>query len=64
MTDADTLKDLLEKHPEHRFEILHSPDEGGWYVVDWLKDRTSELLYSNKANAESALESDAIHWED
>ncbi len=56
------LQETLKEHPEHRYEFIESPDDGGWYIKDWVKDQVSRDIYPSQRSARLALDS-SIVWE-
>jgi hypothetical protein len=49
------------KWENHYYDVVHSPDDGGWYVQRWSDNKTSEI-YPDKESAKEALYANKIEW--
>ena len=41
------------------YDIVHSPDDGGWYIQRWSDEATSQL-YATREDAARAAKSDSV----
>ena len=47
-TAQQRLRKLIEENPAHRYELIYSPDDSGWYWMDWLTDQASPVYPTEK----------------
>lgn len=60
-TRASIVEDVLIVNSNT--DLVHSPDDNGWYFHDYKQDRTS-IIYPTFDDAEHAWDSGKVKWDE
>ena len=53
------MSKMINKH----LELTYSPDDGGWYFTDCLKNDQTSMTYETEAAAMAAYRTNSITWD-
>jgi hypothetical protein len=56
-----TAPPIRMQYQGENYDLVYSPDDGGWYLQRWSDDKTSEVFVYQE-DARNALELDIIDW--